>query len=87
MAPTPCCGFYVTNKSVTDILKKKGGFTSYLGITREKSEYVIEFKVDGDLLKGIKGQRSDHVPYLEGDITVPHDNITYHGPTSGWSAS
>jgi RHS repeat-associated protein len=80
-------GVYVTNKSVTDILKKPGGFKSYLGITREKSEYMIEFKVDGDLLKGIRGQRSEHVKYIPGDITVPHDNISYHGPTSGWSAS
>ncbi|MGW3295485.1 DUF6531 domain-containing protein [Streptomyces xiamenensis] len=80
-------GVYVTTMSPADIAKKKGGFKSYLGITREKSEYMIEFKVDGDNLNRIRGDRGDHVQYIPNDLTVPRDNITYHGPTSNWSAT
>ncbi|SFD43422.1 RHS repeat-associated core domain-containing protein [Streptomyces aidingensis] len=80
-------GVYLTPLSPADIAKKKGGFKSYLGITREKSEYMIEFKMDGDLLQGIRGGRGDHVVYSPKDLEIPHENISYHGPTADWTAS
>jgi RHS repeat-associated protein len=79
-------GVYLTRMSLADILKKPGGFKSYLGITREKSEYVIEFTMDGDLLRGIRGGRA-HVEYAPQDLRIPMDNIRYHGPTVNYPSS
>ncbi|WP_329582352.1 DUF6531 domain-containing protein [Kitasatospora sp. NBC_01250] len=78
-------GVYVTPMSPAEILAKKGGFKSFLGITNEKSQYLIEFQVPADQFPGrIRGGRS-HVWFSPDDIRIPKGSITYHGPTSGWS--
>ncbi|MBZ6174070.1 RHS domain-containing protein [Streptomyces olivaceus] len=75
---------YVTPMSPADIAKKPGGFKSYLGLTKEKSEYMIEFEVEKKLFSGrLRGGR-DHIWFSNNDVAVPRDAIRYHGPTSGW---
>ena len=44
-------GVYVTPMSPSQILHKPGGFKSYLGITKAKSEYYFKFKVEKCKLK------------------------------------
>ncbi|MEV0529354.1 DUF6531 domain-containing protein [Streptomyces sp. NPDC050439] len=77
---------YVSPMSPADVAKKPGGFKSYLGLTREKSEYMIEFEVEKKLFSGrLPGTRS-HVWFSNKDVSIPRDAIRYHGPTSGWKA-
>ncbi|MEU0191283.1 DUF6531 domain-containing protein [Streptomyces afghaniensis] len=77
---------YVTPMSPADIAKKPGGFKSYLGLTKEKSEYMIEFEVEKKLFSGrLRGGR-DHIWFSNSDVAIPRDAIRYHGPTSGWKA-
>ncbi|MFI2188614.1 hypothetical protein [Streptomyces sioyaensis] len=66
-----------------EILKKKGGFKSYLGLTKEKSQYMIEFEVDKSLFPGrLKGGRS-HIWFASNDVQIPRGAIKHHGPTPG----
>jgi RHS repeat-associated protein len=77
---------YVTPMSPADIAKKPGGFKSYLGLTKEKSEYMIEFEVEKKLFSGrLRGGR-EHIWFSNNDVAIPRDAIRYHGPTSGWKA-
>ncbi|MFL4906408.1 RHS repeat-associated core domain-containing protein [Streptomyces sp. MMS24-I2-30] len=77
---------YVTPMSPADVAKKPGGFKSYLGLTKEKSEYMIEFEVEKKLFSGrLRGGR-DHIWFSNSNVTIPRDAIRYHGPTSGWKA-
>ncbi|MFC9127141.1 RHS repeat-associated core domain-containing protein [Streptomyces sp. NPDC057099] len=77
---------YVTPMSPADIAKKPGGFKSYLGLTKEKSEYMIEFEVEKKLFSGrLRGGR-EHIWFSNSDVAIPRDAIRYHGPTSGWKA-
>ncbi|MFJ3760874.1 DUF6531 domain-containing protein [Streptomyces sp. NPDC090080] len=77
---------YVTPMSPAEVAKKPGGFKSYLGLTKEKSEYMIEFEAEKKLFSGrLRGGR-DHIWFSGSDVTVPRDAIRYHGPTSGWTA-
>ncbi|NGO48275.1 DUF6531 domain-containing protein [Streptomyces ureilyticus] len=77
---------YVTPMSPADIAKKPGGFKSYLGLTKEKSEYMIEFEAEKKLFSGrLRGGR-DHIWSSNTDVAIPRDAIRYHGPTSGWKA-
>lgn len=77
---------YVTPMSPAEIAKKPGGFKSYLGLTKEKSEYMIEFEAEKKLFSGrLRGGR-DHIWFSNSDVTIPRDAIRYHGPTSGWTA-
>ncbi|MFG2649846.1 DUF6531 domain-containing protein [Streptomyces sp. NPDC048436] len=77
---------YVSPMSPADVAKKPGGFKSYLGLTREKSEYMIEFEVEKKLFSGrLPGTRS-HVWFSNSNVSIPRDAIRYHGPTSGWKA-
>ncbi len=78
-------GVYVTPMSPAEILKKPGGFKSFLGLTKEKSEYMIEFEMDKALFKAIRGDRGKHVWYSPSDLNIPKSAISYHGPTSGWT--
>ncbi|MBW8800718.1 MAG: hypothetical protein JF597_46305 [Streptomyces sp.] len=72
--------------SPAEIAKKPGGFKSYLGLTKEKSEYMIEFEAEKKLFSGrLRGGR-DHIWFSNSDVTIPRDAIRYHGPTSGWTA-
>ncbi|MEU8294328.1 DUF6531 domain-containing protein [Streptomyces pseudogriseolus] len=76
---------YVTPMSPADIAKKPGGFKSYLGLTKEKSEYMIEFEVEKKLFSGrLRGGR-DHIWFSNNDVKIPRDAIRYHGPTSKWT--
>ncbi|MFJ8656586.1 DUF6531 domain-containing protein [Streptomyces rochei] len=75
---------YVTPMSPADVAKKPGGFKSYLGLTKEKSEYMIEFEAEKKLFSGrLRGGR-DHIWFSNNDVAIPRDAIRYHGPTSGW---
>ncbi|MCI3245461.1 MULTISPECIES: DUF6531 domain-containing protein [Streptomyces] len=75
---------YVSPMSPADVAKKPGGFKSYLGLTKEKSEYMIEFEAEKKLFSGrLRGGR-DHIWFSNSDVTIPRDAIRYHGPTSGW---
>ena len=77
---------YVTPMSPAEVAKKPGGFKSYLGLTKEKSEYMIEFEAEKKLFSGrLRGGR-DHIWFSNSDVTIPRDAIRYHGPTSGWTA-
>ncbi|MCF3176639.1 RHS repeat protein [Streptomyces sioyaensis] len=74
---------YVTPMGPDEILKKKGGFKSYLGLTKEKSQYMIEFEVDKSLFPGrLKGGRS-HIWFSSNDVQIPRGAIKYHGRTPG----
>lgn len=75
---------YVTPMSPVDVAKKPGGFKSYLGLTREKSEYMIEFEADKAKFAGrLPGGRS-HIWFSPKDVQIPRGSIKYHGPTSNW---
>ncbi|MEV7437032.1 DUF6531 domain-containing protein [Streptomyces griseoviridis] len=75
---------YVSPMSPADIAKKPGGFKSYLGLTKEKSEYMIEFEAEKKLFSGrLRGGR-EHIWFSNADVSIPRDAIRYHGPTSGW---
>ncbi|MGW1216265.1 DUF6531 domain-containing protein [Streptomyces sp. NPDC002499] len=75
---------YVSPMSPADVAKKPGGFKSYLGLTKEKSEYMIEFEVEKKLFSGrLRGGR-EHIWFSNSDVAIPRDAIRYHGPTSGW---
>ncbi|MET9392706.1 DUF6531 domain-containing protein [Streptomyces sp. NPDC006624] len=77
---------YVTPMSPADVAKRPGGFKSYLGLTKEKSEYMIEFEVEKKLFSGrLRGGR-DHIWFSNNDVAIPRDAIRYHGPTSKWKA-
>ncbi|MFE0100181.1 DUF6531 domain-containing protein [Streptomyces sp. NPDC059009] len=77
---------YVTPMSPADVAKAPGGFKKYLGLTREKSEYMIEFEMEKKLFSGrLKGGR-DHVWFSKQDVTIPREAIKYHGPTAKWSS-
>ncbi|MEU8783266.1 RHS repeat-associated core domain-containing protein [Streptomyces sp. NPDC048637] len=77
---------YVTPMGPEDVLKKKGGFKSYLGLTKEKSQYMIEFEVDKSLFPGrLKGGRS-HIWFSSNDVQIPRGAIKYHGTTPGVNA-
>lgn len=77
---------YVSPMSPADIAKKPGGFKSYLGLTKEKSEYMIEFEAEKKLFSGrLRGGR-DHIWFSNTDVAIPRDAIRYAGPTSGWKA-
>ncbi|UED85056.1 RHS repeat-associated core domain-containing protein [Streptomyces profundus] len=78
-------GVYVTQRPLSEILKKPNGFKKYLGLTREKSEHMIEFTMDGDLLRSIRGSRGSHVEFSPQDLRIPKENISYHGPTANYS--
>ena len=76
-------GVYVTPMSLADITKKPGGFKSYLGLTREKSEYMIQFKVPASQVAGrLKGGRG-HVWYSPTDLVISRSNIVAHGKVPG----
>jgi RHS repeat-associated protein len=87
-ASNPSCGnprgVYVTPMSPAELTKKPGGFKSFLGVTREKSEYLIEFKMPADQFAGrLRGGRA-HVWFSPGDVRIPKASNTYHGPTANW---
>ncbi|MFC0037628.1 DUF6531 domain-containing protein [Actinomadura rayongensis] len=77
-------GPFWTTKSPAD-LTEPGAFKSKLGITREKSEYVMEAQVPKSALVPIEGGRGAHIFKTPGGIHVPRSDSRYFGPTSGWT--
>ncbi|MEU8758796.1 polymorphic toxin-type HINT domain-containing protein [Streptomyces sp. NPDC048659] len=78
-------GVYTTGMSPADLRKKPGGFKSFLGVTREKSEYVIAFEVCACKVAGrLRGSR-DHVWLTPGDLEILRPKILYAGETKNWS--
>ncbi|WP_284581613.1 RHS repeat-associated core domain-containing protein [Streptomyces sp. 2P-4] len=76
-------GAYVTGMSPADLAKKPGGFKSFLGLTREKSEYVIQFEVCACKVAGrLRGGR-EHVWFSPEDLDISKAKILYHGATKG----
>jgi hypothetical protein len=67
-------------------LTEPGAYKRKLGLTREKSEYVIEFSVPKDQLVPLRGGRGGHIFSIPGGIQIPRNKVRYIGPTSGWSA-
>ena len=56
--------------SPAQILHKLGGFKSYLGLTKEKSEYYFKFKVQKCKLRKIQGSRGNHVWFSPKNLLV-----------------
>ena len=88
-ASNPDCGnpwgVHVTPMSPAEITKKPGGFKSFPGVTREESEYLIEFQVPAEQFAGrLRGGRS-HIWFSPDGINIPKGVITYHGAKSSWS--
>ena len=75
-------GVYVTPMSPSQILHKPGGFKSYLGITKEKSQYYFKFKVEKCKLKMIKGMRGNHVWFSPTNLLVTQHQMLEHGKTA-----
>jgi len=75
-------GVYVTPMSPSQILHKPGGFKSYLGITKEKSQYYFKFKVEKCKLKKIKGMRGNHVWFSPTNLLVTQHQMLEHGKTA-----
>ena len=78
-------GPFFTNLS-PDELTEPGAFKKKLGITNEKSQYVVEAKVPKSALVPLRGGRGAHIFSIPGGISVPRPKVRYIGPTSGWSA-
>ena len=78
-------GPFFTNLSPDD-LTEPGAFKKKLGVTNEKSQYVVEFKVPKSKLVPLRGGRGAHVFSIPGGISIPRPKVRYIGPTSGWSA-
>jgi RHS repeat-associated protein len=78
-------GPFFTNLSPDD-LTEPGAFKKKLGVTNEKSQYVVELKVPKSRLVPLRGGRGAHVFSIPGGISVPRPKVRYIGPTSGWSA-
>ena len=78
-------GPFFTNLSPDD-LTEPGAFKKKLGVTNEKSKYVVELKVPKSKLVPLRGGRGAHVFHIPGGISVPRPKVRYIGPTSGWSA-
>jgi RHS repeat-associated protein len=77
-------GVYVSPMSPADVGRKAGGFKSYLGLTREKSQYVIEFEADPAMFPSrLRGGRQ-HIWISPTDVDLPRGKITYSGPTIDW---
>ncbi|WP_197273151.1 RHS repeat-associated core domain-containing protein [Neisseria sp. 74A18] len=74
-------GVYVTPMSPSKILHKPGGFKSYLGITKEKSEYYFKFKVEKCKLKNIRGSRGNHVWFSPTNLLITQSQMLEHGKT------
>lgn len=78
-------GPFFTNLSPDD-LTEPGAFKRKLGVTNEKSQYVVEFKVPKSQLVPLRGGRGAHVFSIPGGVSIPRPKVRYIGPTSGWSA-
>ncbi len=72
-------GVYVTGMGPSDVLKKRGGFKSYLGLTKEKSEYMIEFETCACSVGGRLPGGRQHVWYAPGDLSIARAAIRYAG--------
>lgn len=55
-----------------------------LGITREKSQYVVEFEIERSRLERLKGDRGDFVFIIRGGVQIPRGDVHYIGPTASW---
>lgn len=55
-----------------------------LGITREKSQYVVEFEIDPARLDRLKGDRGDFIFMIRGGVQIPRGDVHYIGPTASW---
>ncbi|WDZ84085.1 polymorphic toxin-type HINT domain-containing protein [Micromonospora cathayae] len=78
-------GPFFTNMSPADIkLAGRGAFKSQLGLTSEKTVYVMEFLVPKSSLTRLRGGRGQHVFEIRGGIQVPRSRVRFSGFTSKW---
>ncbi|MFD9412720.1 RHS repeat-associated core domain-containing protein [Streptomyces sp. NPDC059989] len=62
-----------------------GDYKSVLGLTKEKSEYVIEFQIEKSAFTKLRGGRGAHIWTIPKGVMIPRSRVRYIGPTSGWS--
>lgn len=55
-----------------------------LGLTREKSQYVVEFEIDQDKLEKLDGDRGRFVFIIRGGVQIPRGDVHYIGLTDAW---
>ncbi|MEV5731120.1 hypothetical protein ACFV83_22790 [Streptomyces pharetrae] len=78
-------GPFFTTRSPAD-LTNPNAFKK-LGITKAKSQYVMEFQVPRSALKELRGDRGDFIFTIPGGTTVDRTKVRYFGPTPGWEDS
>ncbi|MFE1826186.1 RHS repeat-associated core domain-containing protein [Streptomyces yangpuensis] len=62
-----------------------GDYKSVLGLTNEKSQYVIEFQIEKSVFTKLRGGRGAHVWTIPKGVHIPRNRVRYIGPTAGWS--
>ncbi|MFG3498721.1 hypothetical protein [Streptomyces sp. NPDC047928] len=78
-------GPFFTTRSPAD-LTSPNAFKK-LGITKAKSQYVMELQVPRNVLKELRGNRGDFIFTIPGGATVDRAKVRYFGPTSAWKDS
>lgn len=78
-------GPFVTTRSPAELTEPNA--YKKLGLTNEKSQYVMQAEVPKSALKPLPGGRGDFIFSVPGGIRIPREDVKYFGPTSGWSAS
>jgi hypothetical protein len=78
-------GPFFTTRSPAD-LTAPGAFKK-LGITNEKSQYVMELKVPQSALVPLRGDRGKFIFAIPAGVTVARARVRYFGPTTGWKAA
>ena len=56
-----------------------------LGLTREKSQYFVQFEIDQDRLEKLDGDRGRFVFIIRGGVQIPRSDVQYIGPTESWN--
>ncbi|MGW8995124.1 RHS repeat-associated core domain-containing protein [Streptomyces zhihengii] len=77
-------GPFFTTRSPAD-LTAPGAFKK-LGITNEKSQYVMELQVPQSALVPLRGDRGKFIFAIPQGVTVARARVRYFGPTTGWKA-
>ncbi|WP_404786855.1 RHS repeat-associated core domain-containing protein [Streptomyces pristinaespiralis] len=77
-------GPFFTTRSPAD-LTAPGAFKK-LGITNEKSQYVMELQVPQSALVPLRGDRGKFIFSIPAGVTVARARVRYFGPTTGWKA-
>ncbi|WP_251052977.1 MULTISPECIES: RHS repeat-associated core domain-containing protein [unclassified Streptomyces] len=77
-------GPFFTTRSPAD-LTAPGAFKK-LGITNEKSQYVMELQVPQSALVPLRGDRGKFIFAIPAGVTVARARVRYFGPTTGWKA-